>query len=79
MTLTLDLPAELESRLAERAAAAGVPLEAAALEALAAAVLSDEEIDAILDERAAARLANREPTDLGECYTLDDLRKALGR
>ncbi len=79
MTLTLELPAEIESRLAQRAAVEGVTVEVAALEALSEATLSEDELDALLDERDAERMRNRVPADPADCYSLDDLRKAIRR
>ena len=79
MTLTIELPAEIESRLQQRAALEGVSVEAAAVQALSEATLSEEELHALLDERDAKRLRERVPATPAECYSLDDLRRAIGQ
>ena len=66
MTLTLDVPAELESRLRERAGRDGVPFESLAADAFARG-LADMETEAAQDaedaEEARAILAQTRPED----------------
>jgi len=63
MTLTLDLSfiPELEKRLAARACDAGVTSAEMALEVLCESLLSQAEIDALLDERDIAALNSVPP------------------
>lgn len=75
MTLTLELPAEIESRLAQRAAVEGVSVEVAAIEALSEATLSDEELHALLDERDMAEL--KAAPDEGPTISWEDLKAEL--
>ena len=79
MTLAIELEPEYLQVLAARAAQMDMPIERAAAEALRHALQSDEEWDAMLDERDAKRLAQRAPVAVEECRTLDELRAAIGR
>lgn len=54
MTRTLEFPPELESRLQVLAEQSGTSLEAFVMQELVARVLSEDELDAMLDARDAA-------------------------
>lgn len=54
MTRTLEFPPELESRLQVLAEESGTSVEAFVMQELAARVLSEDELDAMLDARDAA-------------------------
>ena len=53
-TRTLEFPPELESRLQVLAEQSGTSVEAFVMQELAARVLSEDELDAMLDARDAA-------------------------
>lgn len=59
MTLTLNLIPELEARLQVLAAEQGAPVEDVATFALAKAILSEEEMDAIEDAYDLAEIRSR--------------------
>ena len=59
MTLVLELAPELEARLQVLAAEQGAPVEAVASFALAQALLSEEEMDAIEDAHDLAEIRSR--------------------
>lgn len=80
MTLTLNLIPELEARLQVLAAEQGAPVEAVAAFALAQAVLSEEEMDAIEDAHDLAEIRSRPyegpPVPLSEVLTKIEAERA---
>jgi len=80
MTRTVNLPPELESRLCE--VAGGAISDRLLLDVIARG-LEETRADAEPQEQDESDAANARHIladgDLSDCYTLDDLRKALGR
>ena len=78
--MTLDFTPELEARLEQKAQERGISKEEWVVRAVKWLALTPEEREELEDEEDAAeadrRLANPEP---GPRYTLDDLRRHLGR
>jgi len=71
MTITIEVAPETEARLQQEASRRGVPIEHVAGEML------DDLLQDIEDaHEAQAILAGG---DLSDCYTLNDLRRALGK
>lgn len=71
MTLTIDLPADRQEILNSEAARRGVSPEQLATD------LFDEWLEDLADVENARRVLGE--GDLSDCYTLDDLRKAVGK
>ena len=79
MTRTLKFSPAVENRLQVLAAQRGASVADVAVEVVTMSVMSEEEWDAILDERDAQMLATRVPVAAEDCYSLDDLRRAIGQ
>ncbi len=76
MTLSISLPPELETRLKERAAAQGEPIEAYAARVLADAITSPQPsvVEALDDDAIDAINRAEGEADRGEAVDLDTFR-----
>jgi hypothetical protein len=78
MTLTLELPAEIESRLSQRADDAGVPIEQLATELLAWSVMDKSDRDAS-HSAPTANGNGQKPLSARQQAALDGYGKYAGR